>query len=353
MLSKKEQKYWKIIKSNAGILYLMGRPGEAKTAMIEHIAKENDLQFIDLRISQMDETDIGLFPKLCGDVVKHAVPEWAFKANEKPSLIFFDELNRSRECIRNAVLQILNEKRIGYGFKFNSNVFMCSAGNLGESDGTSVDEFDSALWNRLIPVKHFLEFQEWKEGFADEHVWDVIVSFLHAHPENFYKNPSENSKQFATPRSWTFLSDYLKCNFGEKLSISNSEVIGDLQEIGQSFVGEAILPLIRYLNDMKSLNINDILERFDEVEYKVKALARPQMTELVHGLKAIDFKHFQTENVIKFLNHVHPDERASYLLFILDEKTDMSGKKSSNKYEKIWNNFEDEGIAIKNKILGN
>jgi hypothetical protein len=37
----------------------------------------------------------------------------------------------------------LLEREIGTAFKFNDNVLMMSSGNLGDEDGTDVEEFDS------------------------------------------------------------------------------------------------------------------------------------------------------------------------------------------------------------------
>ncbi len=141
----------------------------------------------------VDETDVGLFPvvdtitiedfeKVDGfgagmisevdpsqkknvqiKTLKHVVPEWAIKANMKPSIIHFEELNRSTLQVRNAALQLLLEREIGAFFKFNKNVFMLSSGNLGEEDGTDVEEFDQALNNRLIHYTHDMPFPEWKK----------------------------------------------------------------------------------------------------------------------------------------------------------------------------------------------
>jgi len=106
--------------------------------------------------------------------LKHVVPEWAIKANMKPTLIHFEELNRSTLQVRNAALQLLLEREIGAFFKFNDSVYMMSSGNLGEEDGTDVEEFDQALNNRLIHYTHDMPFPEWKKEFADENVHQLL-----------------------------------------------------------------------------------------------------------------------------------------------------------------------------------
>jgi MoxR-like ATPase len=118
----------------------------------------------------VDETDVGLYPSLSeidmdGEMVKCLISLclWAVEANKRPTIIHFEELNRASQQVRNAALQILLEREIGTAFKFNDNVLMMSSGNLGDEDGTDVEEFDSALNNRLIHINHTLDVQEWLE----------------------------------------------------------------------------------------------------------------------------------------------------------------------------------------------
>ncbi len=351
-LTEKEQKYLNYMLPNSGVLYLMGRPGEGKTAIIEQICKKTNRQFIDIRLSQCDETDIGLFPVLDSKtkMVSHAIPEWALKANTKPTIILFDELNRSRESIRNAALQILNEKRIGYSFKFNSDVLMVAAGNLGDEDGTSVDEFDSALWNRLIPVKHELSITEWEDGYAKDHVYDMILSFIKSHPEHYYKkNDSDSSKQFASPRSWTFLSDRLL--FGNR-NPNIEDVIVLAKEVAVNYVGISAIKFIQYLEDQSILNINNIIDDFDKYENKINKLPRSRKSDLLTSLKEIKFSKLtekEFKNVVNFLKLINEDERVSFIIHIIDNEIEMDGKKSKI-IDNLLNIFKDDMKNIKHGI---
>ena len=132
-LSPRERKYWNVIRTNAGVLMAMGIPGISKSATFNQIAKSLGMQYIDLRTSTMDETDLGSYPTVDDyetkegktiKVVDGTVPKWAIKANEMPTLIHFEELNRCPEQVRSAALGILNEKVIGSEFKFNKNGFL-------------------------------------------------------------------------------------------------------------------------------------------------------------------------------------------------------------------------------------
>jgi hypothetical protein len=325
----------------------MGKPGFAKTACIESIAKKLNYQYFDLRLSQMDETDIGLYPNLVDGIVKHSVPEWAALSNEAPSIIVFEELNRARDAVRNAALQILLERRIGYKFKFNPNVYMCATGNLGEEDGTTVEEFDTALWNRLISVKHDLTIKEWEDGFAKNNVYELILKFINSHPDHFYKMPSENFKAYATPRSWTFLSNRLKYEASDSIQ----DAIEICKADGHSYIGNSIIPFIRYLEDQSLLNIRNVIEEYSKYKQQIETLSRSKKSELLVELKSIKLEKIKNQshvnNIVTFLNNIHEDERVSYLIHLIDNEIDESSEPNKN-VKFICNSFKEDLQYITN-----
>ena len=215
-LTAKEKKYFSVMWGKSGVLYITSKPGVAKSAIGRSIAAKMGFRYMDLRLSMVDETDVGLYPSVNevdsdGSKVKcldFVVPRWAIEANKQPTIIHFEELNRASQQVRNAALQLLLERQIGIDFKFNDTVLMMSSGNLGDEDGTDVEEFDMALNNRLVHMPHSLSVDEWITGFAEKNVHRLIVSYIKTHPEQIYK-VSDNSRAYATPRSWTFLSDVL------------------------------------------------------------------------------------------------------------------------------------------------
>lgn len=352
-LTPKQLKYFKMMYGKSGVLFLTAEPGVAKSAIMRSIADKLGFQYFDIRLSMIDEIDVGLFPfrrqreytlpdgtKDVIEVMSYAIPEWAYESNQAPTIIHFEELNRAPLTVRNAALQILLERSIGTRFKFNDNVYMVSSGNLGEADGTDVEEFDRALNNRLIHYSHKLSIDEWIEDFATEHVHPVIVNFLQSHEEHFLHSfDEERSKEqeaYATPRSWTFLSDYIVSNYGMKSSIN--DFVEDIREFGSSYVGSgANARFIRYLDESLKFGINDLLNRYDEIKDELESLTRDKKSELLNALKGMDVMKFndkQKENVKRFILTVSEDEAVSYILKILDD---------DYKYMKV--NDEDNSIA--------
>jgi hypothetical protein len=349
LLTPRERKYFMMMWPKSGVLYITSKPGIAKSAMSRHIAEVMGFEYLDIRLSMNDETDFK-FPFIRdvnynGDVLKvsgTAVPEWAFNANKKPTIIHFEELNRAPLFVRNAALQILLERQIG-DFKFNNTVLMMASGNLGDEDGTDVEEFDNALNNRLIHVNHTLGADEWIENFAKANCHPSIVSYIKSYPEKLYQNPTENSKAYATPRSWVFLSDFITKNFG--MNATPGEFLPFLQEIAYSYVGVGAQRFIQYIQEMVNITIKDIIDRYDKVEKELDKYNRDKNSELIQSLKEVDIKTLtdkQIDNVVKFLKRVSDDELTAYLLYILDNLVigNNGSSEADPKVIKLMQNFK-------------
>jgi hypothetical protein len=320
-LTEREKLYFSIMYARSGVLYITSKPGIAKSAMSRSIANKMGFDYIDIRLSQVDEIDVGLYPHLSEEaesstkIVDYAVPAWAAQANKRPTIIHFEELNRANLHVRNAALQILNERQIGYNFFFNDNVLMMSSGNLGDEDGTDVEDFDAALNNRLIHFPHSLGVDEWINNYAKQNVHEVIVNYIGAHKEQLYVDPSDNIKSYATPRSWTFLSDFIISSYGKE-SLSKN-FIPTLTQVAPFYIGNAAQGFIRYCEDSLVVNINDILDRYPQVKADLKKMNRDKSSELIHSLKQIDVKELtenQRTNAVNFLlENVAEDELSAYV----------------------------------------
>lgn len=351
-LSPREQKYFSIMWAKYGVLYITAKPGVAKSAIAKNIADKMGFNYKDIRLSQADETDLGMYPYLSD--VDHAdkkvkcldfvIPRWAVNSNSHPTIIHFEELNRANQQVRNAALQILLERQIGTDFVFNDNVLMIASGNLGDDDMTDVEEFDAALNNRLIHIEHTLGVDEWLENFAIGNCHSIITNFIKAYPDKLYINPDDNTKAYATPRSWTMLSEFIIANFGK--DSSPVEFLPLLREVANGYIGNTSVNFIRYCQDSMNLSIKDILERFDEIKSSLKKCQRDKTSELLMSLKDIvveNLKDYQIDNIIKFLKGISAEERTDYLLYMVDN----SPSEFTDNAKRILLSFKKELSEIK------
>jgi len=342
LLTDRQKRYFRIMKAQSGVLFITAEPGVAKSAIMRCIADKLGFQYFDVRLSMIDEIDVGLFPyrrdveldlndgspegtKSIISVMSYAIPEWAYRANQQPSIVHFEELNRAPLAVRNAALQLLLERSIGTDFHFNNNVLMVSSGNLGEKDGTDVEEFDRALNNRLIHVGHTITLPEWIQDFATGRIHEVVINFLKTYEEHFLhsfdEKRSKEAEAYATPRSWTFLSDYIVSNYGMDSSIG--DWADDIREIGSSYIGVgANGRFMRYLDESLRFGVKDLLDRYDEIEEMLEGLNRDKKSELLNALKGMNLnglKDHQKENLKKFILTLSEDEAVSFILKVLDD----------------------------------
>ena len=333
LLTAKERKYFTVMWAKYGVLNITSKPGVAKSAIGRSIAEKMGFRYMDIRLSMVDETDVGLYPSINevevdGNMVKcldFVVPRWAIESNKQPTIIHFEELNRASQQVRNAALQILLERQIGTDFKFNNNVLMMSSGNLGDEDGTDVEEFDSALNNRLVHINHTLGVDEWIKDFSNDNCHKLITSFIKAHPEQMYKDPTENVKGYATPRSWTMLSKFITENWG--MDASPKDFLPLLKEVASGYIGQSAVKFVQYCEDMLNISIQDVLNNYDGIKKELEKYNRDKNSELIQSLKEIDITKLskkQLDNVVKFLENVGDDEKTAYLLYILDNIADVT-----------------------------
>lgn len=371
-LNKKELGYFKQMYPKSGVLFLTSKPGIGKSAIQKSIAKkitkveivmdENDdvdmgksgklvarsFFYIDLRLAMLDETDVGLFPdkkemmveengkQILKAFLDHIVPKWAFYANNPPkkkncdvdplpycgTIIHFEELNRAPLSVRNAALQILLDRNIGFEFSFNDNVFMVATGNLGDEDGTDVECFDTALNGRLIHIEHTLTLDEWIEYWAKDNIQPIILKYLSVNPEMFYRCVDErDSKEqaYASPRTWHFMSDYITANYS--MGADPNIWLKEMQVIGNGYVGSANFNFLRYVKDVLKISIKDIINRYPELKSSGITFSRDKKSELLQALKEIDLKTIkenQLENCKLFLLDISDDELAAFILYLVD-----------------------------------
>ena len=326
-LTPKELRYWRIVKANSGVLFLQGAPGTSKSAIAKSIATKLNLEFWDLRLSQMDAVDLGCYPyplktEEGEPFLTQLNPDWMLRAthnnleNNNGWLIFYDELNRAPLEVRNAALRILLE-RTSNNLEFPKHVYQMAAGNLGSEDGTQVEELDGALRSRLIKMNHTITLPEWREGFADANVHPYIVRFLEAKPGSFTSSDVD-ADVIANARTWTFLSDYIIENFGWESG--PQEWLSDMNEVARAYIGTEALKFIKWCEDNLKLTLSEVLKASAQsLPAKLKKATKLQLTELINDLKAKDFEKFtdkeyknavtlikanQDETIVEFISHI-------------------------------------------------
>ena len=195
-------------------LFLWGPPGIGKSEVVAGITQDLGGLMIDLRLGQMDPTDIRGIPFYNKELNKM---DWAppielpdaETASQYPIVVLFlDEMNSAAPAVQAAAYQLILNRRIGKYF-LPDNVVMVAAGNR-ESDKGVTYRMPTPLANRFVHLEMRVDFPVWQEWAVQNNIHKDVVGYLSFAKQDLYDFDAKSaSRSFATPRSWTFVSELL------------------------------------------------------------------------------------------------------------------------------------------------
>ena len=195
-------------------LFLWGPPGIGKSELVEGIARDLNGLMIDLRLGQMEPTDIRGIPFYNKDIGKM---DWAppvdlpdeETASQYPIVVLFlDELNSAAPSVQSAAYQLILNRRVGK-YVLPDNVVMVAAGNR-ESDKGVTYRMPTPLANRFVHQEMKVDFASWQEWAVKNRIHKDVVGYLSFAKQDLYDFDAKSaSRAFATPRSWSFVSQLL------------------------------------------------------------------------------------------------------------------------------------------------
>ena len=195
-------------------VFLWGPPGIGKSEVVADIAQEIGGHVIDLRMAQMEPTDIRGIPFFNKDINKM---DWAPPvdlpdeelASQFPTVVLFlDEMNSAPPAVQAAGYQLILNRRVGK-YKLPDNVVIVAAGNRDSDKGVTY-RMPMPLANRFIHLEMRPDFTSWQTWAVTKNIHKDVVGYLSFAKNDLYDFDSKSSSRaFATPRSWCFVSDLL------------------------------------------------------------------------------------------------------------------------------------------------
>lgn len=207
-------------------VFLWGPPGIGKSELVEGITEELDGLMIDLRLGQMEPTDIRGIPFYNKEIGKM---DWAppidlpdeETASQYPVVVLFlDELNSAAPSVQAAAYQLILNRRVGK-YRLPKNVVMVAAGNR-ESDKGVTYRMPTPLANRFIHLEMKTDFAAYQIWAVQNKIHQDVVGYLSFAKQDLYDFDSKSSSRaFATPRTWTFVSELLQNDDGDDETLTN------------------------------------------------------------------------------------------------------------------------------------
>jgi hypothetical protein len=294
-------------------LFLWGPPGIGKSELVEGIANELGGLMIDLRLGQMEPTDIRGIPFYNKDIGKM---DWAppvelpdeETASQYPIVVLFlDELNSAAPSVQSAAYQLILNRRIGK-YRLPDNVVMVAAGNR-ESDKGVTYRMPTPLANRFIHQEMKVDFPSWLEWAVNNRIHKDVVGYLSFAKQDLYDFDAKSaSRAFATPRSWTFVSQLLDDvsdddttmnliagTVGEGLAVkfmAHKKVAGRMPNPADILSGKVKTLEVKEVSAMYSLVISMCYELKGAIENKVEDKKFHEMADNFLGYM---MKNFETE----------------------------------------------------------
>lgn len=218
-------------------VFLWGPPGIGKSSIVAQIAKEADIDFVDLRLSLLDPTDLRGIPffEAQNNEAIWAPPAFLPKADQEQGILFLDELNTAAPMVQAAAYQLILDRKIGE-YRLPDGWAIVAAGNR-ESDRGVVFRMASPLANRFVHLEMESSIHDWRKWAIMRGVDPVIIAYLAYRPDALFTfDTSKEAKSFATPRSWEYVNQIISSNPDPDLLMPMvSGAIGE--ELAASFLG--------------------------------------------------------------------------------------------------------------------
>lgn len=219
--------------------------------------------FLDLRLAQLDTSDLRGIIKLNSEYTQYAPQEWmaVFRQPESDGCMLFDEINQAAPIVQASCFQIILDRELS-DIKVSDNIFMCAAGNR-HVDKAGVFQMPFPLRDRFSEVELQVSDDEWCEYAMNNGISPHIVAYIKWKPSSLYAPPSGTEDKGSTPRGWFRFDKLLKNSKAELTS-------GVVYNLSASSVGEAAgtmfqayckvaskIDLDALLNDPKSVKTMD------------------------------------------------------------------------------------------------
>jgi hypothetical protein len=197
-------------------IFLWGPPGIGKSDIVAQVTNTlSKSHLIDIRLSLWEPTDIkGIpyFDSTQGKMVWGApseLPDEAMAAKYDNIVLFLDEMNSAAPAVQAAAYQLILNRKVGT-YKLPDNVVIVAAGNR-ESDKGVTYRMPAPLSNRFVHLELAVNFDDWFEWAVDNNQNTDVVGYLTFSKKDLYDfDPKSPSRSFATPRSWSFVSELLE-----------------------------------------------------------------------------------------------------------------------------------------------
>ena len=184
---------------------LWGPPGVGKSQIVAQVALRNSVPMIDIRLSQMEPSDLRGIPFRKDDSVEWAVPAMLpdQQRHGQQGILFLDEITSAAPSVSAAAYQLILDRCLGQ-YKIPNGWAILAAGNRQGDRGVTYT-MPAPLANRFSHYEVEVNLDDWVAWAYANQIDDRIIAFLRFRPDLLFEfDASQNPMAFPSPRSWEF-----------------------------------------------------------------------------------------------------------------------------------------------------
>lgn len=225
---------------------LWGPPGVGKSEIVADVAARHGVALIDLRLSQLEPTDLRGIPFRIDDRVEWSVPAMLPDTvrHGARGILFLDEINAAPPTVTAAAYQLILDRRLG-DYRLPAGWAVVAAGNRQGDRGVTYP-MPAPLANRLTHYDVEAHLDDWIVWAHAAAVDPRVIAFLRFRPELLFDfDAARNPIAFPSPRTWVFahralakfadrhdlLADALQACVGRAAGIEFKAFIDHMQQL--------------------------------------------------------------------------------------------------------------------------
>lgn len=229
---------------------LWGPPGVGKSQIIAQIAEKHEVSVIDIRLSQMEPSDLRGIPFRSGELVEWAAPSILpdEQRHGEKGILFLDEITSAPPSVSAAAYQLILDRKLGE-YEVPDGWAIFAAGNRQGDRGVTYT-MPAPLANRFSHFEIETHLDDWVSWAYKNNIDERVIAFLRFRPELLFDfDPAHNPVAFPSPRSWEFAHRALK-KFDNKPAL----LLGTLQACVGPAAGIELNAFVSSLDKMPDLD---------------------------------------------------------------------------------------------------
>jgi hypothetical protein len=135
-------------------------------------------------------------------------------------VLFLDEMNSAAPAVQAAAYQLVLNRRVGK-YRLPDNVVMVAAGNR-ESDKGVTFRMPMPLANRFVHLELRVDHQSWETWATANKIHKDVVGYVGFAKQDLFEFDSRSaSRAFASPRTWSFVSQFCEDHDGTDAELTD------------------------------------------------------------------------------------------------------------------------------------